>query len=737
MSGFIAPTGYYRFLNSTGQPIIDYSMSFYRDVARNQLKAVFYDPELTNPIPNPINSTIIDATGRTPIIFWGDDELYYVEVRDASGLLIESWEHAPITSPAGDQEQFTASAIDNQIINGQFFVFDKPIIENFHANSFVEVAKKWDFIKNNTTAKDKVIISRFNLGEAIPEATPTYYLRYQSTTQGTGENFKAICQRFKSVRDYEQKTVTVSFDARSPTSEPVELLYEQYFGTGGTPSATNQVAIKTFPLTPNWAKVSATFTISGLNGKIVGTNNDDEFRIYIRFSNDTICAVDIVNVYKTISDKVKPYPFQRYEEVVSISDSEVPVGTLLPYCGFTSPSGFLFANGSAVNRSAYVNLFNNITFNITGSTSNLSKIISTPTNITLLRSGWYLEGEGVPSGAMIVGTQMAIACDTTVSSTTISHIVSKVPLQVGWTISGAGIPEGAIIATITSGGIATLSVAATATATGVTLDVLKDVVAISKAATASASAVPMAISPYGFGDGTTTYNLPDTRGRAIIGAGIGASLRFTGNTTASSNIVSSISSNSPLSIGAAISGAGIPDATTISGLHETIKCDTTIGSPTITSIVSAATLQLGWPISGAGIPSGAVISTISVGGVATISVNATATAAGVTLDVLKDAISISNNATITAANVPLEVPISERIMGALGGEESVSLTADNNGPHTHSITTLGYTPPFFDARKDGDDTMPMNSVYHTDSSGLGKPHENMPPFIVAPYIIKY
>lgn len=66
-------------------------------------------------------------------------------------------------------------------------------------------------------------------------------------------------------------------------------------------------------------------------------------------------------------------------------------------------------------------------------------------------------------------------------------------------------------------------------------------------------------------------------------------------------------------------------------------------------------------------------------------------------------------------------------LGATGGAKTVSLTADQNGPHTHSykIGTLlsnddgGGTPDYVGQ---GDS--------QTGSSGLGSPHENMPPYIV-------
>ena len=85
---------------------------------------------------------------------------------------------------------------------------------------------------------------------------------------------------------------------------------------------------------------------------------------------------------------------------------------------------------------------------------------------------------------------------TTSGSTTISALSSNWTSSgiIGAKIEGAGIPAGATI-------------------TGVTSSTLT----ISAAATASASGVALRILPHGNGDGSTTFTLPDARGRSIFG----------------------------------------------------------------------------------------------------------------------------------------------------------------------------------------------------------------------------
>lgn len=131
-------------------------------------------------------------------------------------------------------------------------------------------------------------------------------------------------------------------------------------------------------------------------------------------------------------------------------------GMISPYAGFSSPSGWLLCDGSTVSRSTYSSLFSNISSSwTTATTTNLSTTISGLTGMS--------------------------------SS-----------VHVGWGISGTNIPSGATILSVTNATTVVISAAATGTATG----------------TAN-----IAISAYGFtGDGnTTTFNIPDLRGRSIIG----------------------------------------------------------------------------------------------------------------------------------------------------------------------------------------------------------------------------
>ena len=90
-----------------------------------------------------------------------------------------------------------------------------------------------------------------------------------------------------------------------------------------------------------------------------------------------------------------------------------------------------------------------------------------------------------------------IVANTTSGSTSISFTQPTQGLGLYQAIGGPGIPYGAYIASIPNSSSVVLSAAATATASNVNL----------------------LLSPHGLGDGSTTFNIPDTRGIFIRGMG--------------------------------------------------------------------------------------------------------------------------------------------------------------------------------------------------------------------------
>jgi hypothetical protein len=72
------------------------------------------------------------------------------------------------------------------------------------------------------------------------------------------------------------KKVTLSFWAKSDiASKRIGIRLTQYYGTGGSPSASETINGTNWTLTSTWTKYTYTFTTNTLSGKTFGTANDE------------------------------------------------------------------------------------------------------------------------------------------------------------------------------------------------------------------------------------------------------------------------------------------------------------------------------------------------------------------------------------------------------------------------------------------------------------------------------
>jgi len=134
----------------------------------------------------------------------------------------------------------------------------------------------------------------------------------------------------------------------------------------------------------------------------------------------------------------------------------IPAGAIMEYGGVLAPTGWYLCCGQAIPRSGDANLLAAITLVTTAS------------------------------------THSSTALDTIAGQT-----LETLSAMIGAVVEGTGIPSGTTVAGVNSASSVTLSQAATSTGSGVALRFF----------------------PYGNGDGSTTFNIPDHRERVIAGRG--------------------------------------------------------------------------------------------------------------------------------------------------------------------------------------------------------------------------
>jgi hypothetical protein len=111
---------------------------------------------------------------------------------------------------------------------------------------------------------------------AIGDDAASYALSNSFTGNAAAGSFNYIAQKIEGVRRLGGKTVTVSFWATAGAAGlRVGVSADQFFGTGGSPSATVHGTGTAVPITTTWARYSVTLALGSTIGKTRGTNGDD------------------------------------------------------------------------------------------------------------------------------------------------------------------------------------------------------------------------------------------------------------------------------------------------------------------------------------------------------------------------------------------------------------------------------------------------------------------------------
>lgn len=299
----------------------------------------------------------------------------------------------------------------------------------------------------------------------------------------------------------------------------------------------------------------------------------------------------------------------------------VPVGSVIPYPGFTAPTNYAFAYGQAVSRTTYALLLSSYTSAQSATIANGSPTITGLSDTSQFGIGVAVEATGIPAA-------------TTIQSCTSTTC--------------------------------TMSANATLSRTGT-----------------------MTFFPYGNGDGVTTFNLPDYRGRSLTGR---------------DNL------------------GGTPSNT----IQASTNLSTTSASPTAT-VASATNLAIGMTIVGnVNVPASTTITAIS-GTTITMSANATATQSSIAtrFSVFPDAQALGASGGVqvsglVTANLPPYTPsgvlsggssnfqFNQISNGSTGGAQNVITGIVNSGGG--SLLTTNFTQPTFAGTTQGGASIAFGNI---------------------------
>jgi hypothetical protein len=160
----------------------------------------------------------------------------------------------------------------NAIINGDFFINQRAFTSNTTSGTFN--FDRW--IQYNTGGSYTLTPQTFTPGAApVAGYEGRTFLQAITASQSAAGDFAQIAQTIEGVNKYAGNTVTVSFFAKANTGTPkIAVELQQYFGTGGSPSAIVNTVGGTVTLTTSYARYSVTVAVPSISGKTIGTNNN-------------------------------------------------------------------------------------------------------------------------------------------------------------------------------------------------------------------------------------------------------------------------------------------------------------------------------------------------------------------------------------------------------------------------------------------------------------------------------
>jgi hypothetical protein len=334
---FIQPNPVWAFLDQAALPAAGGFIYTYESSDHQTPKATYQNNDLNALVPwsNPIT---LDATGKqadeaTDIcypIFWADDAPYYIEITDSDNNIIFQGDGFPWNG--SNEPVISEIDIENYFINAQLYFDNAEVIDTDGDRGFNDLPASelsiapdnWFFIKNNTSATDTITIVDFSAGQTEVLNNPKAYFIYNCTVPGTSETQKKYYYKFGSVRQFANETINIQFYARSTLSSQLSVTYTQYFGTGGSPSATNTQPITTQSLTGNWVIYQVSVEIDDLTSKNIGTNGDDYLSIDFNMPFNSVANVQLSNMCLRFGDTF----IDIQEESVNITSEEIKASSL-------------------------------------------------------------------------------------------------------------------------------------------------------------------------------------------------------------------------------------------------------------------------------------------------------------------------------------------------------------------------------------------------------------------------
>jgi hypothetical protein len=194
----------------------------------------------------------------------------------------------------------------NKVLNGDFRLWQRGT--SFTGTLAGYTADGWAV--DSGGAGSSATVSQLTAG-IVDFGEAFYMLRLARPTAGATTCY--MVHRMEDVRQFYGRQVTLSFIARCASGTlAVEPRAEQYFGTGGSPSATVQTSFGTITVTTTLTRYTATITVPSVSGKTIGTGNNDSFNLLFIAPTAGSYTFDLTEVQLEAGPSATPFERRHF-----------------------------------------------------------------------------------------------------------------------------------------------------------------------------------------------------------------------------------------------------------------------------------------------------------------------------------------------------------------------------------------------------------------------------------------
>lgn len=166
----------------------------------------------------------------------------------------------------------------NKVINGNFDFWQRATSSTTQATSNnYTTADRWASTVNLPATVTGFTSSQqaFTLGQTEVPNNPKYFWRNQVTSYGTptAATYWYLQTKLEDVTKYENKTMTLSFWAKSNISRNIAVEFVQSFGNSGSASS-QAIGVTKLGVTTGWAKYTVTVDLPSISGRTVNTTTN-------------------------------------------------------------------------------------------------------------------------------------------------------------------------------------------------------------------------------------------------------------------------------------------------------------------------------------------------------------------------------------------------------------------------------------------------------------------------------